>query len=593
MAEGKEEAHSLQSLKRLWPYLRKYRARMILGILCVILSNLMKVASPWILRFAIDALQAGQRASYAPYALGILGATLVQATFLFLMRKIMIGVSRDIEYDLRNDLYSHLQVLSPSYYGRMYTGDLMSRVNNDLSAVRMVLGPSIMYSVDTFFTLIFALIMMNRINPLLTLLSLLPLPAVSWMVIRYGRVIHNRFKDVQAQFSRISTTVQENLSGIKVIKAFGRENQEINNFREENLIYMQLNKKLVRVWGILYPMVEMLAGMGILVVLWWGGRQVISGQLTLGEFVAFTTYLAMLIWPSIALGWVVNITQRGAASMMRLNEIFDEKPQIKDPPVPAVPLDYRIKGKIQFENVSFSYSSSQPVLKGLNFIIEPGKTIAFVGATGGGKTSLLQLIPRLYEPVSGKILIDDIPIRDIPLEVLRGDIGFVPQDAFLFSDTIEENIAFGMDEANEQSVAEAARMASFDKEIRSFPLQYKTIIGERGITLSGGQKQRATIARALGMNPSILILDDSFSNVDTHTEEQILQALREFRKNRTCLLVSHRISTVQDSDWIYVLEDGKILEQGDHQDLLQKKGIYYDLYQKQLIEEELKIKKVG
>lgn len=566
---------------------------MLFGILCVILSNSMKVTVPWVLRLAIDALQAGQKTGYAPYALGIIGATLVQAAFLFLMRKVMIGVSRDIEYDLRNDLYSHLQILSPSYYGRMYTGDLMSRVNNDLSAVRMVLGPSIMYSVDTFVTLLFALTMMLNINPQLTLFSLLPLPAVSWMVVRYGRVIHNRFKEVQAQFSRISTTIQENLSGIKVIKAFGREQQEIEDFRQENQTYLQLNKKLVRVWGILYPMVEMLAGLGILVVLWWGGRQVISGQFTLGEFVQFTTYLAMLIWPSIALGWVVNITQRGAASMARLNEIFDEKPQITDPLVPAVSADYRIKGKIQFRNVTFSYHPTQPVLKGLNLTIEPGKTVSIVGATGGGKTSLLQLIPRLYEPTSGEILIDEIPVQDYPLSVLRGDIGFVPQDAFLFSDTIEENISFGMENPDLNTVMEAARIASFEKEILSFPLQYKTVIGERGITLSGGQKQRATIARALGRNPSILILDDSFSNVDTHTEEQILQGLREFRKNRTCILVSHRISTVQDSDWIYVLEDGQILEQGQHHDLLRQKGIYFDLYQKQLIEEELKIKKVG
>jgi ATP-binding cassette, subfamily B, multidrug efflux pump len=592
MAEQKKEPNSLTSLRRLWPYLKKYRKWMILGIICVILSNAMKVAAPWILRFAIDALQAGKTSSYAPYALGILGTTLVQALFLFLMRKLMIGVSRDIEYDLRNDLYTHLQVLSPSYYGRMYTGDLMSRVNNDLSAVRMVLGPSIMYSVDTFFTLVFALAMMARINPILTLFSLLPLPAVSWMVIRYGRVIHNRFKEVQAQFSTISTTVQENLSGIKVIKAFGREEQEIEDFRQENQSYMQLNKKLIRVWGILYPMVEMLAGLGILVVLWWGGRQVISGTLTLGEFVAFTTYLAMLIWPAIALGWVVNITQRGSASMARLNEIFDEKPEIVDPLQAAVSLDARLQGKIQFRNVSFSYSS-QPVLKNLNFTIEPGKTVSFVGATGGGKTSLLQLIPRMYEPTSGEILIDDIPIRNYPLAVLRRNIGFVPQDAFLFSDTIEENIAFGMDTSEEKAIIRSAQMANFEKEILTFPLAYKTMIGERGITLSGGQKQRATIARALGMDPSILILDDSFSNVDTHTEEQILQALREFRKNRTCILVSHRISTVQDSDWIYVLEDGMILEQGAHQNLLQQKGIYYDLYQKQLIEEELKIKRVG
>jgi ATP-binding cassette subfamily B protein len=383
------------------------------------------------------------------------------------------------------------------------------------------------------------------------------------------------------------------LSGIKVIKAFGREQQEIDEFRQENKVYLELNRKLVRIWGILYPMVEMLAGLGILMVLWWGGRLVINNQFTLGEFVQFTTYLAMLIWPSIALGWVVNITQRGAASMARINEIFDEKPQIINPAVTAVKPDYRLQGKIQFRNVSFSYAGGQPVLKNLNLTIEAGKTVSIVGATGGGKTSLLQLIPRMYEPTSGEIWIDDIPIQNYPLAVLRGDIGFVPQDAFLFSDTIEENIAFGMQNPDPEKVKEAARIASFEKEILSFPKQYETVIGERGITLSGGQKQRATIARAVGREPSILILDDSFSNVDTHTEEQILQSLQEFRKNRTCILVSHRISTVQDSDWIYVLEDGQILEQGQHQELLRQKGIYFDLYQKQLIEDELKIKKVG
>ena len=331
-----KEASTIQPLKRLWPYVRRYRARMIFGIFCVMASNAFAIISPWVLQKAIDALNAGISTGYSRFALTIMGATAFQALFLFLMRKIMIGVSRDIEYELRNDLYSHIQVLSSSYYNRMYTGDLMSRCNNDLSAVRMVLGPAIMYSVNTFFTFAFALTRMIQIKPYLTLLALTPLPAVSFLVTRYGKVIHNRFKDVQAQFSNISTAVQENLSGIKVVKAFGREDQEIRMFREENRKYLNLNQKLVKVWGVLYPAVEMLAGLGILIVLWYGGRSVITGKLTLGEFVAFNSYLAMLIWPSIALGWVVNITQRGAASMARLNEVFDEKPEITDPAIPAV-----------------------------------------------------------------------------------------------------------------------------------------------------------------------------------------------------------------------------------------------------------------
>lgn len=565
---------------------------MILGIVCVMISTGAATVAPDILRQAIDGLRGGNlEHSLAYYALGILAATLVTATFLFLMRKIMIGVSREIEYDLRNDVYAHMQILSSSYYNRMYTGDLMSRVNNDLAAVRMVLGPAIMYSVNTLFTFTFALIRMGIINWQLMLLALAPLPVVSWLVTRYGEVIHDRFKDVQEQFSRISTTIQENLSGIKVVKAFGREQQEIDEFKKENLQYMHQNRKLVRVWGVLYPLVEMMAGFGILIVLFFGGRYVIQGRLTLGEFVAFNTYLAMLIWPAIALGWVVNITQRGAASMTRINEILDEVPAIRNPDQPAVDSRYQMKGKIEFRNVSFGYKSDRPVLKDVSFTILPGQTVAFVGATGEGKTTLLQLITRMYDPLAGEILIDDIPLKQFPLDVLRGQIGYVPQDAFLFSDTIEENIAFGMEEPVSENVARAARMAFFEDEILSFPQQYKTIIGERGITLSGGQKQRATIARALGKDPAVLILDDSFSNVDTHTEERILEALRQFRKGRTCILVSHRFSTIQDADLIYVLDEGTIAESGKHTPLLNERGLYYDLYLKQLIEEELHIHK--
>lgn len=582
---------TIQPLKRLWPYLQRYRSRMIFGIFCVMASNGFAVISPWVLQKAIDALNAGVRGGYGRFALAIMGATAFQALFLFLMRKIMIGVSRDIEYELRNDLYSHIQVLSSSYYNRMYTGDLMSRCNNDLSAVRMVLGPAIMYSVNTFFTFAFALTRMIQIKPFLTLLALTPLPAVSFLVTRYGKVIHNRFKDVQAQFSNISTAVQENLSGIKVVKAFGREEQEIRMFREENRKYLNLNRKLVKVWGVLYPAVEMLAGLGILIVLWYGGRSVITGKLTLGEFVAFNSYLAMLIWPSIALGWVVNITQRGAASMARLNEVFDEKPEITDPAIPSVPDSYQIHGKIEFLNVTFGYRKEHPVLKDLSFTVQSGQTAAFVGNTGGGKTSLLQLLTRMYDPSSGEIRIDDIPIRNLPLGILRKQIGFVPQDAFLFSDTISENIAFGVDNATPESIRGAARTAWFEDEVMSFPKQFDTVIGERGITLSGGQKQRATIARAVIKDPAVLVLDDSFSNVDTYTEERILSNLREFRQGRTCLLVSHRVSTIQDADWIFVLEGGHIAEQGRHSDLLAQKGIYYEMYQMQLIEEELHLRK--
>lgn len=589
---SKQES-SIRPLERLWPYLQRYKGRMIFGFFCVMLSNAFQVISPEIVKRAIDALQAGLRSGYSKYAWQILAAVFLQAVFLFLMRRVMIGVSRDIEYELRNDLYKHMQVLSSSYYNKMYTGDLMSRNNNDLSAVRMVLGPAIMYSVNTFFTFVFAITMMLRINIVLTLIALSPLPIVSWLVTRYGKVIHRRFKNVQEQFSRISTAVQENLSGIKVVKAFGREEQEVSEFKKANYEYLQLNKHLVKVWGILYPLVELLAGIGVLTVLFFGGRQVILGRLTLGEFVAFNSYLAMLIWPSIALGWVVNITQRGAASMARLNEVFDEKPQISDPDSPAVPHEYRLRGKIEFRNVSFKYRKDLPVLKDLSFEIKAGTTVAFAGSTGSGKSTLLQLIARMYDPDSGEILIDDVSIQQIPLSVLRTQIGFVPQDSFLFSDTISENIAFGIDSRESEEIQDAAKLASFEEEILSFPKQYETIIGERGITLSGGQKQRATVARALIKDPAILLLDDSFSNVDTYTEDRILQNLRSFRKGRTCVIVAHRISTIQDSDWIFLLEHGKIAEQGTHVDLLERRGLYFDLYQKQLIEEELHIRRIS
>jgi ATP-binding cassette subfamily B multidrug efflux pump len=582
---------SLSALKRLWPYLYRYKARMLFGIFCVMVSNAMAVVSPWVLKLAIDALRAGRHQGYSKYALAILGATVIQGAFLFLMRRIMIGVSRDIEYELRNDLYAHMQSLSASYYNRMYTGDLMSRANNDLSAVRMVLGPAIMYSVNTFFTFTFALAMMFVLNVRLTLVAMAPLPFVSWMVTRYGKVIHSRFKEVQAQFSNISTAVQENLSGIKVVKAFGREENEIEEFKKQNLQYLNLNKKLVQVWGLLYPLVELLAGFGVLIVLWFGGRAVIQGTLTLGEYVAFNSYLAMLIWPSISLGWVVNITQRGAASMARLNEILDEKPEIQDPVIPAVGEDYQIQGKIEFHNVSFSYKN-QPVLRNLSFKIQAGQTVSFVGATGSGKTTILQLIVRAYDPEKGEILIDDIPLKHFPLSVVRRQIGFVTQDPFLFSDSIAENIGFGLEQSSLSLVETGGRTAQIEDEILQFPSQYQTVIGERGITLSGGQKQRTALARALVKDPAILVLDDSFSSVDTYTEDKILRNLNEFRKGRTCIMVSHRFSTIQDSDWIYVLDEGHIVEQGTHVFLLQQRGLYYQLYQRQLIEEELHIRKI-
>jgi len=583
-----------KSLRPLFPYLKKYRLSYVVGTICVFLHNGIWILFPLVIGRAVDDLKAGvTHQKLIAYAAELLAVAVAKGIFQFLTRWIVIGVSREIEFDLRNDLFRHLEGLSYSYYQRTRTGDIMARATNDLNAVRMLLGPAIMYSANTIVFTAGALAFMLSISPKLTLYAFLPLPVVSIVVQYFGRRIHERFERIQAMFSEISARVQENLSGARVIRAYVQEDAEVAAFEKSNQEYIRRSLKLVRLMGMLWPTLETMLGLAIVMVLWLGGREVLQHRISVGGFVAFNTFMVQLTWPVIALGWVINIFQRGTASMGRINEILVEKPEITDAPqvdggksrIPA-PAPAEIEGEIEFRGLSFAYNGTQ-VLHDINLRVPAGSSLAIVGPTGSGKTTLVNLIPRIYDAAPGTVLIDGRPIRDYSLESLRRNIGFVPQETFLFSETIRENVAFGVEEAKDAEVHAAAEAASIAAEIESFPEQYQTMVGERGITLSGGQKQRTAIARALIRNPRILVLDDALSSVDTHTEDRILNHLREVMRDRTTIFISHRVSTVRNANQIAVLHAGRIVELGSHEELLARDGYYTDLYNKQLLEEEL------
>jgi ATP-binding cassette subfamily B multidrug efflux pump len=598
--------------RRLLRYALKYRGSFLVGFLCVIVTSAVGVAAPWVLKYAIDDLMLSADAGTVRlYAVALVALAAVGGFFRFLMRRIIIGASRDIEYDLRNDFFAHLQRLDLAYFQRHRTGDLMSRATNDLAAVRMMIGPAVMYSTTTGLVFVVALGLMFSINAGLTWYAMAPLPCVSLFVAYFGSIIHRRFAHIQEQLSEVSAMTQETLSGVRVVRAYRQEPFEIERFRLANEEYVRRNRALIRVQSMYFPSMGFLMGIGGLLVLWLGSLDVVAGEMSVGELVAFNAYLMMLTWPMIAFGWVTNLLQRGMASWKRILEVLDAQPDVTDAALSAT-LDpamdvapkasadatgdaagdaaeaHTITGRLEFRHLTFAYGDDI-VLHDISAVLPAGTTTAIVGPTGSGKSTLLSLLARLYEPPAGTVFVDGVDVRQIPLPVLRGAIGFVPQEPFLFGSTIAENIAFGAlgNQDHRARVEEVAAVARLDKDLAAFPAGFDTVIGERGITLSGGQKQRAAIARALMVDPTILILDDALSAVDTYTEEEILGRLSGVMRQRTSIIVSHRVSTVRSADQILVCVEGRIVERGTHHTLVAAEGVYADLYRKQLLEEEL------
>jgi ATP-binding cassette subfamily B multidrug efflux pump len=561
----------------------------------VVLSNAIWILFPQVLRIAIDDLNHGvTQQKILRYAGLLVLVSLSKGIFLFLTRWILIGISRDIEFDLRNDLFQQLEKQSAGYYAEHRTGDIMARMTNDLNAVRQLLGPAIMYSANTVLFSIGAVFFLLRISPFLTLVALVPLPLASVLVQTMGRKIHERFERIQAMFSEISAQAQENFSGARLVRAFAQEEAQIASFETANRENVRRGLRLVQLMGMLWPTLEFILGLSLAITLLVGGHEVLSGRISVGQFVAFNTYMMMLTWPVIALGWVVNLVQRGTASVIRIDELMKEKPTIDDAAADrTLAPETRLQGKIEFRHLNFAYTDTEgkpvEVLHDISLEIPAGTSLALVGPTGAGKSTLVGLIARLYDAAPGTVLIDDRPVRDYPLATLRANIGFVPQETFLFSESIRENIAFGAPQASAEDVLAAAEAAHIRREFEEFPHGMDTAVGERGLTLSGGQKQRTAIARAVVRDPAILILDDALASVDTYTEETILRQLREVMRDRTTIFISHRISTVRHADRIAVLVNGRIAELGTHEELLSLGHFYASLYEKQLLEEELAV----
>jgi ATP-binding cassette, subfamily B, multidrug efflux pump len=573
-----------ESLSSLWPYLSRYKRGLALGMGALVAKDALAALLPLILRDGVDRLTAGfQIQLVLKLAAALILVAVVKGVFQYWMRVIIIGISRDIEYDLRNDLYRRLVTLSQDFYAEFRTGDIMARATNDLNAVRMMLGPGVMYWTETSITILIVVAIMLKVNASLTLISLIPAPIVSVAVIFFGRQIHTRFEHIQEMFSDISSRVQENLAGVRIIRAYAQEKAEVARFEELNREYIRENIGLAKLQGTFMPALQALIGFTFLLVLWAGGVRLLRHEITLGSFIMFNTYMGTLIWPMIALGWVVNLMQRGTASLNRINDLMRREPSIR---APQQPIAADASPVIAFRHVSLEFSG-RPALSSIDLCIEKAETVAIVGHTGSGKTALVSLIPRLFDPTSGTVELGGFDLRQFDPEELRRQIGFVPQETFLFSATLAENIALGVPDASRRQIEWAAEIAGLSPDIVSFPNGLDTVIGERGLTLSGGQKQRTAIARAILRDPKILILDDALASVDTITEERILNGLASVMKNRTTILVSHRVSTVKGADRIIVLDHGTVAEQGSHDELLQRAGLYAELYQKQLLEEEL------
>lgn len=577
----------LHRLRPLVPYLKRYRWSMTWGALSVIGYNASKAALPPVIGRTVDAMRHGGVHTVPRLVLLMLGIAVLSGIFLYLQRWILIGASREIEYDLRNDLFLNLERQPAAWYHDHRTGDIMARTTNDLAAVRQLLGPAIMYSANTIFFTFASLPFMIRISPRITLFAFLPLPIASVIVQYFGRKIHQRFERIQAMFSDISAHAQENFSGARVLRAFAQEESEIARFETANKEYIRRSLLLVRLMAMLWPTLEFVLGFSLVSTLFFGGREVVLGHITTGQFTAYMVYMVQLIWPMIALGWVVNLFQRGTASVERIDQLLREQPSLWD--TPAAREHESMRGDVEFRNLSFRYAKGPEVLRNINLRIPAGTSLAIVGPTGSGKSTLVNLVPRLLDTEDGMVLIDGEPIRNWKLDELRRNIGFVPQETFLFSNSIRENIAFGQPDATEEQVLHAAETAHIAAEILEFPRGFDTVVGERGITLSGGQKQRTAIARALVRNPRILILDDALASVDTYTEERILSGLRSVMEGRTTIFISHRVSTAQNADRIAVLVDGHLAEYGTHDELLRADGYYRSLYDKQQLEEEIAV----
>ncbi len=578
----------MKSFLLLKSFFRAHAWRYGLGVVWLVAVNVAQLFIPYLLGYITDQIETRQIAPpdlwrFVGYVMAVAAVVVICR---FLWRIFIMGTARKLEYYLRDKLFAHLQKLSVNFYNEHRTGDLMAHATNDINAVRMALGPGVIMLTDSTFLTIATIYMMSRtIDITLTVLALLPLPFMATLIMFIGRIIHTRFKAVQAAFSDITDRVQENISGIRVIKSFVQEDAELNRFDEVSERYVQRNMDLIRLWGLFMPMVQFISGISYLIVLGYGGIMVIDGTITLGAFVAFNTYLAMLIWPMMALGWVINVLQRGAASMSRLKNLFDKKPEVFDGP--DVEQVDELQGQLEIRHLNFTYPDGTRVLKDINISLPQGNTLAIIGRTGSGKTTLANLLLRLYNPPEGTVLLDGIDINRIPLAVLRRDIGYVPQDGFLFSATLHENIAFANEKLSRERVEDVAKLAQVYDNIVEFPQKFDTLSGERGVTLSGGQKQRVSIARALIKDPALLIMDDCLSAVDTQTEEEILKGLRQFMQGRSSILISHRVSTVQDADEIVVMDQGRIVERGTHDQLLEQGGLYCQLHQKQQLEKKI------
>jgi ATP-binding cassette, subfamily B, multidrug efflux pump len=583
----------MRELRSILPYFRPYRTGLVLGLICVVLANAFQIAGPWFMKLAIDALESPDvtRGTVLFYATMVAVMAAVGGVFRFGMRQLLNGISRRIETDLRDDFFGHLLRLDASFYGTRRTGDLMSLATNDTLAVRMAAGPAIMYTVNTIASFVFALAFMIVISVRLSLYAMLPMVVLPPIVLGFGRVIHRRFEEIQEQFSSMSTFIQENLTGVRLVRAYTQEAEQERQFDDHNADYRSRNMRLAKTAGAFHPTLGMISGGAMVLVTGLGALEVMAGRITIGDFVAFGFYLTLLIWPMIALGWVVNLYQRGAASMGRLNRIFEVEPTIRAPEEPAELAE--VRGRIEFRDVSFAYpGTKRKVLEGVSFTVEPGETVAVVGPTGAGKSTLVALLARLYDPTEGEILIDGVGLTRFDPGALRRRIGMVPQDPFLFSDTIRGNIALGVDEIEDEAdvlaaVRTATEIAQLHEQVEEFPKGYDTLLGERGINLSGGQKQRATLARALARDPAIVVLDDALSAVDTHTEAAILADLRGVTGSRTSFIISHRVSAIVNADKVLVLEGGRIVQQGAHAELIAAEGTYARLLRRQLLEEDL------